>query len=600
MSAVPVTFVAVLLSSAIPIAAEPDSADAEAGKLVQQALQQEIDGTSLGREDLLAKALQSDPEYAPARWHSGFVRRASEWVRFRDVPKIEDSREDVDEYRRLRDSSTDSFQEQVELANWCRRHELFDRERAHLTAALSRPGKSNEAGLRSRLGFVLVDGRWQRREELQEAQQAARQRQRDYEYWRPKIARIARGLGRPQSYQQSVEQLKAIDDPAALPALEAVLSDADTPSTAFVLLDVYANMKSHRAAVGLARQAVLSPWPGIREAASEKLKSRPPEAYVPIMIASLHTPVTSQVGLYVGGDGVRLTQVFFRENKDFKELGVRKAGTAFQRQTYLLPPGSRRSPATRNMARNSIDRIVDLAVIDAEVKAYGAERQVDAENTRTQLQNERICGALATATGVDLPPDPQAWWQWWMYFNELYDNHKKPWRFYYRTEPTDIEILPAYVAPPAKSCLAAGTLVWTDRGAIPVETVQVGDLALSKHPETGELAYKPVLRTTVRPATRLLAVTAGEGAFHVTGGHTFWMSGRGWEKIRDVRPGMRFHTAAGPVELNSEIVDGPEEPTYNLVVADFHTYFVGPSMLLSHDTTFARPLDVLVPGLEAK
>ncbi|MEZ6104079.1 MAG: hypothetical protein R3E01_34495 [Pirellulaceae bacterium] len=41
-------------------------------------------------------------------------------------------------------------------------------------------------------------------------------------------------------------------------------------------------------------------------------------------------------------------------------------------------------------------------------------------------------------------------------------------------------------------CLAAGTTVWTDRGPLAIEKVESGDLVLSQHPETGELAYKPV------------------------------------------------------------------------------------------------------------
>ena len=45
----------------------------------------------------------------------------------------------------------------------------------------------------------------------------------------------------------------------------------------------------------------------------------------------------------------------------------------------------------------------------------------------------------------------------------------------------------------------------------------------------------------------------------------------------------------------------PEEPrpeqTYNLVVADFNTYFVGPEKILTHDVTERRPTRSIVPGL---
>jgi len=145
------------------------------------------------------------------------------------------------------------------------------------------------------------------------------------------------------------------------------------------------------------------------------------------------------------------------------------------------------------------------------------------------------------------------------------------------------------------SCLTAGTPIWTDQGYVPVEKVQVGDLVLSQHPRTGELLYQPVLRTTVRPPTDVVTARFGKTEMTCTLGHTFWISGKGWLKMRDAAPGSQFHTANGAAKLD-ELVETKPLPAYNLVVADFHTYFVGPDMLLSHDPTFAEPLNNPVPG----
>jgi hypothetical protein len=38
-------------------------------------------------------------------------------------------------------------------------------------------------------------------------------------------------------------------------------------------------------------------------------------------------------------------------------------------------------------------------------------------------------------------------------------------------------------------------------------------------------------------------------------------------------------------------------PTYNLIVADFPTYFVGEGMIFCHDNTVHQPTNSLVPGL---
>ena len=60
---------------------------------------------------------------------------------------------------------------------------------------------------------------------------------------------------------------------------------------------------------------------------------------------------------------------------------------------------------------------------------------------------------------------------------------------------------------PLGDCLLAGTPVWTASGPARVEEIQVGDLVLSQHPGTGELAYKPVLKTTVRPPGPLVEMS---------------------------------------------------------------------------------------------
>jgi hypothetical protein len=78
-------------------------------------------------------------------------------------------------------------------------------------------------------------------------------------------------------------------------------------------------------------------------------------------------------------------------------------------------------------------------------------------------------------------------------------------------------------------------------------------------------------------------------------GHNWWVSGSGWTKTRELRDGQPIHTATGMTRV-SGVETAAEEKTYNLVVADFHTYFVGHSHILSHDVLSPRPTNRLVPG----
>lgn len=87
-------------------------------------------------------------------------------------------------------------------------------------------------------------------------------------------------------------------------------------------------------------------------------------------------------------------------------------------------------------------------------------------------------------------------------------------------------------------CFAAGTLVHTKEGLVPIEKIQIGDSVLSRCERTGQQAYKRVVNvfqhepqvvieifvtTANKPAaTRMKLVTTRE--------HLFWVKDEGWLK----------------------------------------------------------------------
>ena len=223
-----------------------------------------------------------------------------------------------------------------------------------------------------------------------------------------------------------------------------------------------------------------------------------------------------------------------------------------------------------------------------------------------------------------------AWRAWWNEYNEVYFVGNKPVNQEYQRDIVAFDDpLPAYVTesvvptgfedtvfttPSTRQgfrqgtsqvspgrrmryeCLLAGTPVWTSSGRVPIERIQIGDLVLSQDPETGELAYKPVLQTTLRPPVRLLKVVIGGQALQCSGGHPFWIAGEGWVKARDLKEGARLHSVRGSTEVRSVHATGIEE-THNLIVADFHTYFAGEAKLLIHDNTIRAQTNTILPGL---
>lgn len=60
---------------------------------------------------------------------------------------------------------------------------------------------------------------------------------------------------------------------------------------------------------------------------------------------------------------------------------------------------------------------------------------------------------------------------------------------------------------------------------------------------------------------------------------------------------MVLHAGSGPIRVLN-VSEVQPAPTFNLIVADFNTYFIGKQKLLSHDNTVRQATNVVVPGLQ--
>ena len=97
---------------------------------------------------------------------------------------------------------------------------------------------------------------------------------------------------------------------------------------------------------------------------------------------------------------------------------------------------------------------------------------------------------------------------------------------------------------------------------------------------------------------------AGLGADTITStpGHPFWVLGEGWQMTKQLEAGKSLHALSGgipveTIEKQAEADQLPAEFAYNLIVDDFHTFFVGDQGFLVHDNTPREPTAALVPGL---
>ena len=137
--------------------------------------------------------------------------------------------------------------------------------------------------------------------------------------------------------------------------------------------------------------------------------------------------------------------------------------------------------------------------------------------------------------------------------------------------------------------------MWTQMGPVDIQKVSVGDLVLSQDPISGQLDYRPVTDTTVRRPSAIVKLTLDEEEISATRGHRFWVTGDGWQMAKFLSAGDLLFSPRGSGRLQS-INEAAEAPAYNLMVDEFHTYFVGQSMLLVHDNACPEPTTVSVPG----
>lgn len=562
-----------------------DSRRAAVDSALRAALEAEIAGDPTVRARQLEAALHAAPNDSRARGAAGFLRKDNRWVSYDAV--IEDARHNkrLAEYRDRRKQSEPTVASQLALADWCRKQRLEPQERAHLTAVLSLDPE--HAAARQRLGFTRVGDRWTTADELaagkSAAQAVAQSLRKNADAFGTLAKQIQNGA---VSHEDAVAKLAEFRSPADIPALEAHLSAANEPAASCVV-DALASFSSREASLSLVRHALASAWPNVRSAAAAALKQRDPHSYIPAVIGEFESPWASQVELFQGGDGrIVVRHSLYCEGAEKRQLAVHDHA--------LLPVGF--VPDAFNQSARQI-------ALDTLAK-QGAKQ---ANDRRVAEKNAQLASLLRSVTEQPLGDDGADWWRWWNDQNECYVEGSKPLEQVYSATSSYVVGVP----PPTgqitvgggggqtrHECLAAGTLVWTEAGGVAVDRVRPGDVVLAQHPRTGELAFKPVLRTTIRAPQNLLAIHSGGQKIRATGGHPFWVAGKGWTLARHLEPGDLLHGLNGAHAIESIEEESQPVRTFNLVVADFHSYFCGPDKVLSHDNTVRAPSTVVLPGLE--
>jgi RHS repeat-associated protein len=139
-------------------------------------------------------------------------------------------------------------------------------------------------------------------------------------------------------------------------------------------------------------------------------------------------------------------------------------------------------------------------------------------------------------------------------------------------------------------CLQAGTMVDTPSGLRRIEDIRVGDLVLAVNEQTGRIAPKPVtelIRPGLKPLYALATLDGGDEAetFYATADHPWKVHGRGWVATADLETGDRIDTGSNAdMTVTSLSPTDRVEKTYNLTVADWHTFMIGDDRAVVHNS----------------
>ena len=357
-----------------------------AAELVQEALHREVYGLMDQRDELLDRAAELAPNYAPVKWHQGYVTFQGQWILAEDVAQWSSRDRKFGEYAAMRDLQPDTVVGHLRMANWCRNHELADQERAHLLRVLDLNPDQPQA--RARLGFRRIEGGWAADEEVEAANRQRRANQAALAKWSPRMEELRDRLDDRGERKRTAaaSTIRSLRDVEAIPALEAILS-GHSEQAAQLVVEAISQMPDQEATLALSTQAVTSRWPAVRAAAARELGRRSPESYVPVLLGAMYTPLVSQVGVVpVETGGLAYRHAFLREGQDERQLLL--LDTRYRR--VPLPGGDRLETQSR-------------AWLDSLTTAVSRELSVSEQNRNTEILNGRIADALSIATGQQLP-----------------------------------------------------------------------------------------------------------------------------------------------------------------------------------------------------
>ncbi|MFO0950188.1 MAG: HEAT repeat domain-containing protein [Isosphaeraceae bacterium] len=192
------------------------------------------------------------------------------------------------EYNALKAKLRPTAEGHWRLGLWCSAHGLPAEAEFHFSEVVRLDPKRDAAW--KRLGYVRRQGRWVGPAELaaEKAQQEANR------VWGPKIQALHNAHHDPKTREKALEELAAIDDPAAVPSVWNVFGKGGQGDQ-LLAVQLLTQIRSPASSQLLAVLAVFSPSATVRGRAIESLRDRDPDEYAAGLVALIRKPMRYEV-----------------------------------------------------------------------------------------------------------------------------------------------------------------------------------------------------------------------------------------------------------------------------------------------------------------
>lgn len=314
------------------------------------------------------------------------------------------------EYERIRPTYADTVEDQMRLADWCREHSLSKQRQIHLERIVALDPDNQRA--RALLGYAHVDGRWVRQEDAmkergfvlykgqwklpQEVELLENRRKEELaeKDWYAKIRRWRLAVdNRPDRADALQDELAAINDPAAVPALSQLATNDNDPHVRMAVLGQLVNIGTGSAITLVVARTLNDASEEIRWSALDKL------------VAAHHPEVVSvYVQALKSKDNVRVNRAAFCLGKLHDRSAIGPLIDALRTtHKFIENPDAQPGQMTTTFGRGNSSPGGGLSV-------GGGPKVV-----KMTLENQDVLAALLATidNAANFQFNQQAWRVWW-------------------------------------------------------------------------------------------------------------------------------------------------------------------------------------------